>query len=155
MTDQAPIRCMQLPLLGVEVLMPNSAVAEIISYSHPEPEYKGSEWLDGMIFWRGVLIPVVSLEKMCETEFVDPGPRSRIAIIYNFEKDSEMPYLGIILQDIPRAYLAEVERMQEAVSKPDCKFLQCKADLMNEQLMIPDLEVIMDQVKQKVQALQK
>ena len=151
MMPSSTIRCMQLPLTGFQVLVPNSAVAEIIAYT--QPEKKGSEWLDGMVFWRGVTIPVVSLEKMCQKDSVEPGSRSRIAVIYNVEKDPALPYVGIILQDIPRAYLAEVDRMQDIVDAPDCSYLQCKADMMIEQLMIPDMDAILASVKQKTQSL--
>ena len=155
MAELNSIRCMQLPLLGLQVLMPNSAVAEIIGYSEPELEYKGSEWLDGMISWRGEFIPVISLEKMCQSDSVEPGPRSRIAVIYNLNKDPDFVYLGIIMQDIPRAYLAEPDRMQEVVVTQDCTYLQCKADIMNDQLMIPDMDAIMRDVKKRVSEFQR
>ena len=145
------IRCMQLPLTDLQILVPNSAVAEIISYTPPDK--KGSEWLDGLVFWRGVTIPVVSLEKMCQSNSVEPGSRSRIAVLYNVERDAALPYVGIILQDIPRAYLAEVDRMQDVVDAPDCPYLQCKADMMIDQLMIPDMDAIMASVKQKTKGL--
>lgn len=153
MAENNSIRCMQLPLLGLQILMPNSAVAEIIGYSEPEPEFKGNEWLDGLISWRGVMMPVISLEKMCQSVSNDPGPRSRIAVLYNVESDQDLPYVGMILQDIPRAYLAEEDRMQEVVEKPECAFLHGKADIMIEQLMIPNMDAIMQAVKGKVQAL--
>ena len=155
MAELNSIRCMQLPLLGLQVLMPNSAVAEIIGYSEPEPEYKGSEWLDGMIFWRGELIPIISLEKMCKSESVEPGARSRIAVIYNLNKDPDFVYLGIIMQDIPRAYLAEPDKMQEVVVAQNCAYLQCKADIMNDQLMIPDMDAIIGDVKKRVSDFQR
>ena len=154
MTEQSSIRCMQLPMVGLQVLMPNSAVAEVISYSEPETEYKGTDWLDGLILWRGVLIPVVSLEKMCQSDFTEPGPRTRIAVLYNIDNDKDLPFVGLIMQDIPRAYLAEAERMQEVIDKPQCQYLRCKADMMMNELMIPDMDAIMYAVKDEVQKFQ-
>ena len=150
MAEQESIRCMQLPLVNLQLLVPNSAVAEIIGYTHPEADYAGDGWYDGQISWRGVLVPVVSVEKMCDQGSAEPGPRSRIAIIYNPSGDNDLPYLGIILQDIPRAYLAEEERMQDVIEAPGCDYLQGRADIMIEQLVIPDLDAIASAIKQRL-----
>lgn len=151
MAEQDSIRCIQLPLLNFQLLLPNSVVAEIISYVRPEQA--GDDWLDGVMIWRGVSVPVVSVEKMCQQEHVEPGVRSRIAVIYNLHNDDEMPYLGIIMQDIPRAYLAEEERMPAQTFDADCAFLHGRADVMNSELMIPDLDAISEATRKKLQSL--
>ena len=148
MADQEAIRCIQLPLVDWQLILPNSTVAEIIAYS--KPEQPGEDWLDGMLDWRGVLVPVVSIEAMCQHKYVEPGPRSRIAILYNLSGSKKLPYVGIILQDIPRAYLAEQDRMQSVAEFAECVFLIGRADIMLEQLMIPDLDAIMAAVKQRL-----
>ena len=89
------VRCMLLPLSSINLLVPNSAVAEIIGYSTPMALSDSSEWFPGVVLWRGVYVPVVSLEEMCSIDTAMVGPRSRVAIIYNPEKDAELPYLGI------------------------------------------------------------
>ena len=75
MAESESIRCMQMPLNNWQLLLPNSAVAEIIGYTTPESANQGSGWYDGKISWRGVLVPVVSLEKMCELDAAETrGP---------------------------------------------------------------------------------
>ena len=106
------VRCMLLPLISLNLLIPNSAVAEIIGYSSPRQLSDTSEWFPGVVLWRGVYVPVVEVEKLCGLGAAQVGPRTRIAIIYNPEKDPEIPYLGIHMQDIPRAYLAEADRVE-------------------------------------------
>lgn len=150
MAEIESIRCMQLPMLNLQLLMPNSAVAEIIGYVQPSEEFAGSGWYDGLITWRGALVPVVSLEQMCQQESEQPGPRCRIAIVYNPSGDDDLPYVGLILQDIPRAYLAEKERMHEEIDALLCQYLRARADRMVEQLVIPDLDAIMAAVKQRL-----
>lgn len=148
MAENASIRCMQLPLVDMQLLLPNSSVAEIIGYT--EPEVAGSDWYDGKISWRGVMVPVVSIEKMCQSQSVEPGPRSRIAIIYNLDGGDDLPYFGIILQDIPRAYLAEEERLIQSMEQLECEFLSTRADALMDQLYIPDLESIISSLKQRL-----
>ena len=147
MAESESIRCMQMPLNNWQLLLPNSAVAEIIGYTTPESANQGSGWYDGKISWRGVLVPVVSLEKMCELDAAETGHRTRIAIIYNPSGDDALPYIGLILQDIPRAYLAEPERLQEMQASASCNYLIGQADAMFEHLYIPDLDAISDAIK--------
>ena len=131
---------MLLPLRSLNLLIPNSAVAEIIGYSTPRALPDTSDLFPGVVLWRGVYIPVVAVEQMCGVDVAQVGPRARIAIIYNPEKDPELPYLGIHIQDIPRAYLAEAETMLTGSDEDLNPYLQSRVD--DEQLarVIPDLD---------------
>jgi chemosensory pili system protein ChpC len=151
MADKSAIRCMQLPLTELQLLIPNSAVAEIIGYAEPEVPGPEGDWYDGKISWRGVSVPVISFERMCDRDAVEPGPRSRIAVIYNLDGDEELPYYGIILQDIPRAYLAEEERMVDAIlGNETSKYLATRADPLLEGLWIPDMDAIIASIRERV-----
>ena len=143
------VRCMLLPLTSLNLLVPNSAVAEIIGYSPPRRLSDTSEWFAGVVIWRGVYIPVVAVEEMCNLDTAQVGPRTRIAIIYNPEKDQDLPYLGIHMQDIPRAYLAETDSMVSGSDEGLSDYLVTRVD--DEQLgrVIPDLDKIIADLKQE------
>lgn len=151
MAESTSIRCMQLPLLNMQLLLPNSAVAEIIGYTLPDGSEEKSGWFHGFLEWRGAMVPVISVEQLCEMEIVEPGARTRVAIIYNPSKDDHLPYIGLILQDIPRAYLAEEERLAGVVDSPQCKYLLSRVDVMIDQLSIPNLDAMADALKQHLQ----
>ncbi len=141
------VRCMLLQLTSLNLLIPNSAVAEIIGYSTPRPLDDSSDWFAGVVLWRGVYVPVVAVEQMCHVATAAVGPRARIAIIYNPEKDPELPYLGIHMQDIPRAYLAEADSMVSGGDDGLSEYLVTRVD--DEQLnrVIPDLDRIIADLK--------
>jgi chemosensory pili system protein ChpC len=141
------VRCMLLPLISFNLLIPNSAVAEIIGYSTPRQLSDTSEWFPGVVLWRGVYVPVVEMEKLCDLGAAEVGPRTRIAIIYNPEKDPEMPYLGIHMQDIPRAYLAEADSVKAGSDEGLSPYLLTRVD--DEQLarVIPDFDKIIADLK--------
>ena len=141
------VRCMLLPLTSLNLLVPNSAVAEIIAYSAPRRLAETSDWFAGVVLWRGVYVPVVAVEEMCELTSANVGPRARIAIIYNPEKDADLPYLGIHMQDIPRAYLADPDSTESGSSDGLSPYLITRVD--DEQLarVIPDLDRIIADLK--------
>ena len=148
MSDKSTsVRCMLLPLSSLNLLIPNSAVAEIIGYSVPRPLSGGSDWFAGVVLWRGVYVPVVAVEQMCDIASAEAGPRARIAIIYNPEKDPDIPYIGIHMQDIPRAYLADSDSTESGSSEGLSEYLLTRVD--DEQLarVIPDIDKIIADLK--------
>ena len=141
------VRCMLLPLNSLNLVVPNSAVAEIIGYSTPRQLSDCSAWFTGVVLWRGVYIPVVAVEQMCNVSNAQTGPRARIAIIYNPERDPDLPYLGIQMQDIPRAYLAEADSIEAGSDEGMSEYLLARVD--DEQLarVIPNLDKIIGDLK--------
>ena len=70
------VRCMLLPLNSLNLLIPNSAVAEIIGYSTPRQLPDTSDWFPGVVLWRGVYVPVVAVEQMCNVDTAQVIPTS-------------------------------------------------------------------------------
>ena len=138
---------MLLRLCSINLLVPNSAVAEIIGYSTPRALPDCSEWFPGVVLWRGVYVPVVSVEEMCSIDTAFVSPRSRVAIIYNPENDVELPYLGIHIQDIPRAYLAESDKMESSSDDGLSQYLLSNVDEDHLARVIPNLDGIIADLK--------
>lgn len=141
------VRCMLLPLVSLNLLVPNSAVAEIIGYSAPRTLANSSEWFAGVVLWRGVYVPVVAVEQMCNIDTPKTGPRARIAIIYNPQKDEEIPYIGIHMQDIPRAYLAESDSMETGNDDALSPYLLSTVDDDQLTRVIPNFDKIIADLK--------
>ena len=141
------IRCMLLPLSSINLLIPNSAVAEVIGYFTPTTLTDSSRWFPGVVMWRGVHVPVISIEEMCSIDAPIVGARSRIAIIYNPEKDAELPYFGIHIQDIPRAYLAEPDKMESGSDDGLSQYLLSNFDDEKLARFIPNLDNIIADLK--------
>ena len=75
------------------------------------------------------------------------GPRARIAILYNPDKDPEMPYLGIHMQDIPRAYLAETDTIEAVNDEGLNPYLLAQVDDEIDSRYIPDIDKIIADLK--------
>ena len=148
MSDKSTsVRCMLLQLTSLNLLVPNSAVAEIIGYSTPRALADTSDWFGGVVLWRGVYVPVVAVEQMCKIDNARLSPRGRIAIIYNPENDPELPYLGIQMQDIPRAYLAESDSMESGNDEGIHEYLLSRVDDDQLDRAIPNLDKIIADLK--------
>ncbi|MFT4606702.1 MAG: chemosensory pili system protein ChpC [Gammaproteobacteria bacterium] len=145
--DNSSIRCMILPLASINLVVPNSAVAEIIGYSTLLKLADSSDWFGGVVLWRGVFVPVVAIEEMCAIDRALTGPRARIAILYNLNKDEDLPYIGIHMQDIPRAYLAESGRMASGSNENLGKYLLSHVDEEHFARAIPNFETIISDLK--------
>jgi hypothetical protein len=84
---------------------------------------------------------------MCNIDTAKVGPRGRIAIIYNPEKDDEIPYLGIHMQDIPRAYLAESDSMETGNDDGLSPYLSSRVDDDQLARAVPNLDKIISDLK--------
>lgn len=150
MSDNDSVRCMLLPMSSISLVIPNSAVAEIIGYSEPGRLEGCSDWFLGVVLWRGVYVPVVAVEQMCLVDATHVGPRSRIGIIYNPEKDSEVPYIGLHMQDIPRAYLAESNTMESGTDDNLSQYLLSRVDGDEFSRAIPNLDAMIADLKPQI-----
>ena len=141
---------MLLPMSSISLVIPNSAVAEIIGYSEPRRLEDSSDWFLGMVLWRGVYVPVISVEQICHVDATHVGPRSRIGIIYNPEKDPELPYLGLHMQDIPRAYLAESNTMESGTDDDLSQYLLSRVDGDEFSRAVPNLDAMIAALKPQI-----
>ncbi len=141
------VRCMLLPLTSLNLLLPNSAVAEIIGYSPPHKLVNTSDWFPGLVMWRGIYIPVITAEQMCDIDVAKIGARARIAIVFNPDPDPELPYLGIHIQDIPRAYLAESSTMKDGTDDGINPYLLSWIDDEQQARAIPNIDKIIEDLK--------
>ena len=145
MADQ--VRCMLLPMSSISLVTPSSAMAEIIGYSKPQKIDGSSNWFLGVVLWRGAYVPVISVEELCSLDTVHLGPRSRIGIIYNPEKDEDLPYIGLHMQDIPRAYLAESDSMESGSDDGLSQYLLSRVDDDQFKRAIPNLDAMFAELK--------
>lgn len=96
------VRGVMIPVTRGRVLLPNASVAEVITYSNPEPVPGAPAWLLGRQSWRGWRVPLFSfsvLAGLAETEGTD---NARVAILKALEGHSKMPFLGLLTQGFPR-----------------------------------------------------
>ena len=142
------IRTQIIPLTGMNLVLPNTSIAEVIGYSKPSPLKKSPDWLLGMVNWRGLTIPIVSFEKANEVKFAKSSKSTRIAVLNGISGNNELSFYGVIVQGIPRLASLDEASIQE-INKPKVKLplALAQAEIADQDAVIPDQEGIEKMLK--------
>ncbi len=145
---QDKVRSLWVPLRNMNLLLPNLAVAEIGSYRTPDPLPNGPDWLLGTIKWRGINIPVLSLEALCGIKAPSNPVFSRLMIINSVRADSTVSHYAIVTAGLPGLiqFDNDTARSWEA---SDQEGLKCILQIGTERAAIPDLDYLQAMLEQQ------
>ncbi|NNJ93287.1 MAG: chemotaxis protein CheW [Halobacteria archaeon] len=133
------IRSLWVPLRGMNLLLPNMAVAEISSYRVPEALPDMPEWLLGTVKWDGVEIAVISLEALCGIRVPSNPVFSRLMIVNSVRRESKVKNYAIVTAGLPGLIQFGHDTPDE-YSDFEEEGLQCMVRIGNEEAIIPDLD---------------
>ena len=108
------VRSQLISLEGLRLILPNTAIAEVVAYKKPEIEDGKPEWFLGYTAWRGYRVPTVSYELMNGQPGAKPNKRNRIIVLNSITGDSERPFYGMLSTGIPRLMSIETINIQNA-----------------------------------------
>ena len=101
----APIRDIRGVLISVNqgrLLLPNASVAEVITFSEPEPVEHAPAWMLGQIRWRGWRLPLVSFARIAGTHSEGAAIGTKVIVIKALGGDPKLPYFALVAQGFPR-----------------------------------------------------
>ena len=130
------IRTQLIPLADMNMLLPNTCIAEVIALGDLTPVEKSPDWLLGMMNWRGVDIPVISFEAANGIHAEAPSRTSRVAVLNGITGNDKLPFYGVISQGIPKLMALEKSAIN-AIAKP-----KTKLPLASEQTQLPDTDAV-------------
>lgn len=142
------VHCQLIPLLDTEVVFPNTSVAEIINYIEPRPVTGAPPWLLGIIEWRGLSLPLVSLEATAGNPPVPATADSRIAVINATSNLDNQRFFAFMTQGIPHLVKVNHENLSDVVSKDTRGYIQQRAIISNSPAVIPDVDSICSMLAQ-------
>jgi chemosensory pili system protein ChpC len=138
------VRGVLLPLQEGQLLLPNAAVCEVVSYRAPSAiENDKPNWLLGKFSWRNNDIPLVSFETLLGRDSGTIGHRARVAICNTLNGDETLPYIGILLRSAPHL----VRITEEAIapfphSDPLNEMVSSHVVVNGVEALIPDLDAL-------------
>lgn len=148
-TISTVVRTQLLPLTDMQLVLPNTCIAEVINLQPIEPIKKSPEWLLGMVSWRGIHIPIISFEKANGVATDEPSKNTRIAVLNSLGSDKDIPFYGVVAQGIPKLLTVEKAEINE-IKKPDVKL-----PIAQQQTMINDISAVIPDQNQIEKMLKK
>ena len=134
------IRTILAPLTDSYVMLPNSAVGEILEYISPEPFKQGPAWLLGEIAWHGWQVPVISYEQLIDESIGHiPTSRARILIIKTLGESTQVNYIGLVIQGLPKLKKVSPDTLIEKQTEGLADTLFSEVVIDNQQALIPEL----------------
>ncbi len=97
------IKSIILTLKNELVVVPNAAVAEIISVQDVHQAEDSPRWLLGKARWRGIELPVVSYEAAGGDDAQAVKINTQVAVMYSAsaDEDKKYPYIGLAMHGVP------------------------------------------------------
>lgn len=116
------IKCMILTLRSENVVVPSTAVAEMVSAQGVLRLSDMPDWYVARMRWHGVDVPLVSFESAGGGVAKAVNQNTQIAMIYTASDDeSRYPYIGLIVSGVP--HVTQFSRDQ-IVTDPDSSEVQ-------------------------------
>ncbi len=141
------IASLLIPMIGRPLLLPNVSVAEIVGWTQPEKEEGSPDWMLGTVDWRGIQLPVVSLELMNNSEIEDAALGQRLAVV-NGVGEYKQNFYAISVQGIPRLVRVFPEEMGSQEDAVHDKAYDMTVTGSGERAVIPDLATVEQELNQ-------
>jgi len=136
------VRSQLIPVTGEDLILPNVAVAEVISYSQAEPVTDKPEWLLGMLAWRERTIPLIAFEAVCGQPLPETGRGTKIAILNAITGQKGLEFYGIILQGIPHLMSADAASVSALEGEPEHPAILSRVEVHGQPAVIPNLDTL-------------
>lgn len=123
------------------MLLPNAAVAEIITYQAPDAVPGSPNWFLGLLAWRNQVIPMISYEAMVGGESAEIGRTSRIVVLKAVGAGGELGFYAVVTSGFPRLMVLGSESLDYSKGEaPDNELIMARLDLAGTVVDIPDLD---------------
>lgn len=137
------IRGVMLPVTGGRILVPNTTMAEVITFAQPAPVDGAPDWLLGRLAWRGWGLPVLAFSSLAGIAEGESTENSRVAILKALSGHARLPYFGVLTQGFPRLTLVSESTLlaDEQAGDPPLGVRE-QVLVRDEPAWIPDLAAI-------------
>lgn len=146
------IRGVLIHVQGESLLLPNAAVAEVLSFSAPDPVEGAPDWLLGNLRWRGWQMPLVAFSRMAGIAEEQGGLGSKVVVLKALGGNPKAPYFAMLTQGFPR--LVTVPR-DELLPQDDGEPLPdgalARVMLREDSALVPDLARIEARIRESLQ----
>lgn len=139
-----PVRCLVVPSDPGFLVIPSAAVAEIVPLVFDEDSAKGN--MLGVMAWRGVQVPVYSMEGLAGSRIPVFGKRSKAFVFFPWKGMKKNTFFAIATMHDPRPRLLTRDDIEASDDdQSNNTFIRASFLFDGEPAMIPDLQAISQQ----------
>ncbi len=139
----ADIRGVLIQLAGARLLLPNAAIAEVLSYAPPEPVEAAPDWLLGKMRWRGWQLPLVAFAELAGVGKEPAGLGSKVVVLKALGGNAKAPYFAILSQGFPRLVTVSQDGLVPDTDSAELPLGVQSRVMMNEDTaFVPDLGAV-------------
>ena len=151
---QRDIRGVMISVSQGRLLLPNASVAEVITFSDPEPVENAPEWVLGQIRWRGWRLPLLSFSRFAQwTEDEEASTGAKVVVLKALGGNPKLPYFALLSQGFPRLVTVSAAALQETHSVKELPLgIHSLVTLNGDPAAVPDLlslELLIDKAINK------
>ena len=140
------VRSMVIPLEGSDLLVASAVVAEVLSHPDVAAEPGAPDWLLGRAYWRGVRVPLVSMERARGVAELS-GDAEKVVVFYALSQNNNMRYYAVCARDVPRPLLSTHAKVQMVGDRTEIgDFVAAQVRIEGEAAFIPDLDALEDAI---------
>jgi chemosensory pili system protein ChpC len=141
-TGKSPeLHCMVIPTHGETLLLPTSVMEEVLEYQEPAPMESAPPWLLGQVDWENRQVPVFSFTALINgTEVDEVPPNSKIMILKSLTESGRVPYLGMLLGDLPHPMQVKETDLYETGDEKKSLGVFSRVSFEEKEAIIPDLD---------------
>ncbi len=143
--NDQPVRCLIVPSDPGFLVIPSAAVAEIVPLALNEDSAEGN--LLGHMAWRGVQVPVYSMEGLAGLNVPEFGKRSKAFVFFPWKGMEKNTFFAIATMHDPRPRLLTDEDIKASDDDQSKNaFIRASFQFDGEPALIPDLQAISQQL---------
>jgi chemosensory pili system protein ChpC len=135
------LNCTLAPMQTDSLLLPTNVIAEVVDYIRPAPVSGAPEWFLGQIEWGNRQVPVFSFAALINgSSPAEVNGKTRIMIVKSLSDSARMPYLGIVINDIPRLATVQMDQLVHTSDERKSLGVFCHVTVQDQPAVIPDLD---------------
>lgn len=137
------VKCLLLTVTGPAVVVPNAAVAELITQNTVSSVEGAPDWFLGRGSWRGLEIPLIAFDRLCGEREQPPLPAGRFVVLFGLEREGGPAFYGIRIDRLPRSETVERSSLVAAEDPAHpSEYVALRARLGDRDCLIPDFDAV-------------
>ena len=147
-TPQRDIRGVLISVSQGRLLLPNASVAEVITFSDPEPVENAPAWMLGQIRWRGWRLPLLSFSRFAGWSKEEGQIGAKVVVLKALGGNPKLPYFAVLSQGFPRLVTVAQSALAETSRDNLPAGIHSMVTLNDDAAAVPDLvglEKLIDQ----------